>query len=560
MFKFFFVIVLDHIALVYLISNYKEESIKNCVSKVLDLVFEPDDTLCFIFDPITRKYFPNVVKNPHVTISADKKVVMMESSNMLEHRLNFVIYSENDLTLRSSVPDDKFIFITALPNAFPIFRAMWMYGNVNVVVVLYNMEEVRIFTSNPQDFGNDCGRGFDNVQEQNCTLLRTISFPKIYRKYNNCEMASLYQRDWFTENKLNKFNAVSQFVFKELEEHFQMNLLLTNNFSLYAHYKFKFSSTIQKMSCTKLDGLCTISFFIDEIVIMVPMPQEISPIKVLKIVFKNEVWILILGAFFFTSFAWWLAEKLVNEGRKFPEILLKVYQTTLFGGTSNAPKHTALRIIFMVYIIYSVHIQTAFMSNLVRILTIPQLENDISSIKKLVDSNLPVIADRQTQEKLFRSDDYKDPSFKAITKALRVVSNLTMESVDLNKSALVGTSVELENMVRFTNNTVNYFKDDVFFSKIYYPFLFQDGFYFLPSLNAFLTILIESGLLRKEEIDQENVSRKYNVFFRDNRNDDFKIIALTINHLISIFLFWVVGLILSTIAFIVENVTHFAKH
>ncbi|KAF5307466.1 hypothetical protein FQR65_LT06821 [Abscondita terminalis] len=355
--------------------------LKNCVAHTIENIFEEDKSVLFISSVGGEYAFPDRIKNPYVIRNTDGLTYPNGIDKIFSNQENVVLHlvKKSDLLLISTIKKmfgrqqkNSYLYITPFNNLSEIkqiFELLWRSCVLNLVVIGYeNNGNPTVFTSDQYALANKCGSKFEYYVISDCNSTIKHKFPKVLRKYPHCNLV-----DGRSDDINIPLNLIERFLLKTIADTLNMSLYKdthTGSFgsSLYI-YAYAAGTDLRTVTVT-------LPYYYDDLIWSIPPPRRISPLTVLKLVFKPLVWVFIMVAFIIMSLVWWLFSKFnMLYTTTFVDSIFKVYSMTLFA-----------------YVIYAIHIQTAFTSKLVQILTIPQYEPSIQNLKDLADSDLSILA------------------------------------------------------------------------------------------------------------------------------------------------------------------------
>ncbi|KAF5271082.1 hypothetical protein FQR65_LT00501 [Abscondita terminalis] len=368
------------------------EDIKKCVAQTIENIFGHEKTLLFLTSPGGSVTFPDVTQNPHAIINS----AFASGSNftsILSNEFNLVAHnhqSQRFPKVPMHVPINvTLVYITPIKDVNDVprwFASLWSNGFENIALIVYGTNFIpKIFYSDPFAPASRCKQIVGDLSIGDCASKTKYQFNKgRLRKYHYCTLAVNVNDDDFRWFK--KYARVTQLV------HILKNAEIHLNISIRSSYTTQ--DAIFKIFQSKmnyfLSRTCVMTpYFRNDIVYVVPPPKLIPRMIVLKIVFKPNLWVAVCVVFLCSSVVWWLFDKYYLK-KSTSSAIFDVFSITLSGSIDKVPLQSPLRLIFVAYVIYSIHIQTAFTSNLVTLLTIPQYESHIRTLEELADSNLPI--------------------------------------------------------------------------------------------------------------------------------------------------------------------------
>ncbi|KAF5301305.1 hypothetical protein FQR65_LT08924 [Abscondita terminalis] len=508
---------------------------KNCLDHVIENIFQENETLSFmnIEDDVNLL---DIVTNPYFAINLTKTVTKpgtykFDNYNFVVHRTTNNIHNFFSRLYDSvfwsglNMINSKFIIVAPTKSVESIFIECWRLGFVNVVVIAYcsykkNCTE-NVFTANPQDYENDCGNKPIKFQTHSCSSKNTITFPNILRKYRNCNVSLV------NALKLVNVNSKRSIIYSMFKKVITF-LNATETFKDDLNDRFCFTESNLGLY-PKYPKTCIVQR--DDTVWVVPSPRKIPPIEVLKLIFDQYVWGAIL-LYFFLCRTDCVVDYVVWVCKQVPECL-------------------ALKVMFIVYVVYSVHIQTGFTSDLVDILTAAQYEKGITTLEELSDSDMPIfIPDTFMYRSYFNDDNSTKTIYNKIRKKATFVQNISEIVFALNNSfSYVFQQDTVQRVQIVLKIKLNTFIDNSLIGDYKTVLRTRPGSYFVNSFDKVFNILIETGFEDNLNKVRENENKKkfYETFRVYNDN-----VVLTLHHVIAIFVLWICGVLISIVVFAAE--------
>ncbi|KAK4877300.1 hypothetical protein RN001_009806 [Aquatica leii] len=549
------------------------EKINFCAQQTIQYIFDKDDTLLFMFDDSHSFTLPGYVTNPSMFINIRKDSIIFNTS--IGHKQNYIINSKNhesalsiismlhnsELWNKNKTPLRKVLLITSISepnNLSNVFEKLWEIQFINLVILTYNLTDenryTRLVVGNPQAAPNLCGTIAKSLITYSCNESKMVKFPRILRKHSNCKFRLKYWSPSQLMTNVSKGAAASLYVIKTTAKYLNMTIQwddLKSPHDMFTMREGWFSMCHKSFSCTSI-------YYNDNYVWIVPAPKKIPAVETFKLVFKRTVWILILLAFIFTSILWWLLKmyKYPDNQNDLTLCFLEVFSMTILGLTNKIRLFFAFRCILLSYVIYSIHIQAVFTGKLVTLLTIPQYEKQIQTLKELAESNNLII----TNNAYFKNNIFTDTTgtYRIIQSNLKkynqtnVLELLRSNYSSINSSIFINQDL-LEQFVNIYKRRYYYFVDNSFTGTLRYVFYGVPSSHFTFTVNEIVKRLVESGLL-----DQNN--KKY-VSYDEIKTSINANKKLSTKNIYPIFVFWGFGLILAFLVFIGEllvimTVTH----
>ncbi|KAF5277072.1 hypothetical protein FQA39_LY06310 [Lamprigera yunnana] len=410
MVKFLLIVLCFKLANLQLIVPNEKDDLKQCVHSLIANISSGYDTVLFYSDNSYDHTFYNLIKIPFININAKGTIYNLENYSIGRDIVILSISKSNDVTyffrqmMRvglwtfRSARIRRFVIILPLQQHYWLARDLlsnlWSIHVVEVVFVYHDQNTIRLFTSDPQHPKNECGRKAKFIYEYTFNSIKKIKFPKLWRSYENCTLIYWYDHPMELSKHTNEMYFKGIFLLETAVQRLHLTLVKEKRNNNFTYYGFRiFVNHISHCNHRFYD--CSIPFLSNELVWIVPAPKIIHALEVFRITFKDIVWILIISSFLFTSLTWWFISKR-NDNNSFVSSSLDIYSATLFGFINRIPPFLSPRLIFITYVFYAVHIQTAFTSQLIRLLTVPQYGHSITSLEELSRSPFPIFTHEGT--------------------------------------------------------------------------------------------------------------------------------------------------------------------
>ncbi|KAF5287410.1 hypothetical protein FQR65_LT12235 [Abscondita terminalis] len=529
-------------------SNFRE-----CVEKTIENVFTNDESIIYVYDD--KLTFLVTEENPRILYNTRVPIHVPQTYKNYHH--NYVIHADEYLELFNALIavndsdlyhgklffDGKFLLITNDQELEKKILMFWSVGVINLIVLAYNsLGGIQMHTGNPQAVGNNCGENVKELLSVNDCLRKThVLLPHVFRKYTNCNITYMnYVAP--TPDKIKVYELIL-FVFDMLAERFDVSLIMRTEPIVAPYYAGLFTVYTVNPAHTLPDRVVTSTIYTDKMVWVVPFPKRIPTMKILQMVFTNTLWVYIVVVFVGTSFVWWFITKTFKRSSSMTQAFLKVFSITLFGWVDNYGRWRPIRCLFLTYVVYSIHIQTAFTSKLIEILTIPQYEHAIKSLSELSASDVEIIIYEKHYESYFNHTD-DDALYNKIKSKLVVLNYSNYDDVagsneTYTKYAALFTNNEVEIVSNMIGEELITIADSILVSNWEMAFGGVEGTYIIKTIDKLIDTLTESGLLNYVK---NNI--KYEIETKRFKKDEEKPV-LSLQHLYFVFVFWGVGLALS---------------
>ncbi|KAF5307089.1 hypothetical protein FQR65_LT07148 [Abscondita terminalis] len=379
-----------------------------------------------------------------------------------------------------------------------LFSFMWTGMAINVVVLYYGdvnkNQDIIVYTSNPITSENKCGDEVNIIQSQRCNSANLIiTFPKIIKNYNQCTI--VYGTNGAakinnTKSYMNTVRSTLDEVKKMMNATIAVKYINENEHNRakfqYRHYfsnfVFNYPSNDDK----------TDIFFYDDMLWFGTKAEK--KLNTFFIPFSLNTWILILVVFIIAIVILWQGQVLQNfTSFKFQTFFLSFSQITSLSFAVSTPlilKLTGLKILILFYLIYIIHIQTAYTSDSINNLVVPYYDDPIRNVRELADSDVPIFISKIHRQLFFDKDVTNFNTFNKINRKL-----IQVESYDeiINNSyrkyfVLVRQSMYAFRFTTEIHKVQNRFISNEITGSLKVSFFMLNGHYMLPSINRAKTI------------------------------------------------------------------------
>ncbi|KAF5288443.1 hypothetical protein FQR65_LT02095 [Abscondita terminalis] len=521
----------------------KGADLKNCVAQTIQNIFGQEKTLMFVTDTGGNFAFPDVVRNPYAIINS-KFLIHYRSPMQIDQ--NYV-HVPKKITVLFIAP-----FMSS-NNERVIFKKLWRAGYENVALIIYERSyKPTIFYSDPYATVNRCKQEVEDLVIGDCISTTKYQFKKNrFSKYPNCNIfINLPNNLLLTKHLVYRFHRLVMLLKSALKylntSHFSTEISHDSSFQLH-------QGNIHLFKSRKWD---IVPYFQNDAIYVVPSPSKISPMIVLKNVFKSIVWILVFLVFVCTSLTWWLLDKyyLKNE---ISFVIFNIYSITLLGSIYKVPLQPPLRLIFIAYVIYSIHIQTAFTSNLIQLLTVPQYEPHIQTLEDLADSKLPILTTDTTFHSI-RKTECSTKLCSRIYDQFQVVPDIGNVSFYISDHNCFFIDMDRFNTIGFfLRDRLHNFKDNRFSSYFLYVFGTYETSNFFNTFKNLIQSLSEMGDDERNYKFFQEESRIYQRYRSKRLNQTTtSAVVITLEHVCSPFAVWGLMLFSALMIFILEVIIY----
>ncbi|KAF5284705.1 hypothetical protein FQR65_LT13441 [Abscondita terminalis] len=527
---------------------YDNSLLTKCIGRTIQKVFTKNESIIYIFDG-NNSEFSIIDDNPRILFDIRTKIKVPSTYRKRKYCHNYVVQAsefknlvdgirallDNSLSNHKLIRTGTYLIVTLEENLEKKIKYFWNLGIINVIFLVYNLNgAMNVFTSDPQNPNNNCGLILKEfLRFDDCFASRSIQLPKFFRKYSNCNLTYAY---WTSKGrlKLRLFKFI-EFILYFVVEQLNVSLILLHKIPEdYSDDLFYIYPQLRQIIVHEAH---TSTIVTDSMIWVVPFPQKLPNMKTMKMMFKSIVWYFVFVVFLSASFTWWLITKVLHYNSSITESILRVYSITLFGSVDKLYLFRSMRCLFLAYVLYSIHIQTAFISKLIEVLTIPQYEPAIKTLTELSECDTKIVTNSLYYENYFEHDEHNSTLYNAIKKKLEVLTNRDFSEVLIdyksfrNKAVLVSSN-EFDLLNTFFRTKFHIIEENTLISKLERVFAGHPDSYILETIDILLKRLVESGIL-----DHFLKNFKYNGL--GNNDPVFgEPTVLTVQHLHVVFVFW----------------------
>ncbi|KAK5645256.1 hypothetical protein RI129_006556 [Pyrocoelia pectoralis] len=542
--------------------NSSDLSTKVCIQKSINHLFSYDDTLSLILDNDICEdaiFEMNNTTRPYISLNLDTV-----KGIKLQYEGKFIICPVDASSLARTVyrmqdeakmyyrglGNSKILVITNTTDVSFIFEMFWSYGINNVIILFYGQGIPKLSMCDRYSPENACGTIVKSIIYQNCEEQVTFSFTNLIHQMNKCPITFMYAKNSiYVREKEFPTALYILYVIQELSNRrnatFQ-RIMYNHSLEFMISVRNK-TNIVMGWATNKCRGFTITEPVVEfDLVWFVPKAEQISNLNVFVHVFSCSVWVAVVVTLICTWLTWFV---IISWNGKFTFeklglAFMNVWSLTICGSIAQFPRSFALRITLLSYLIYVIHIQCAFTSNMATILTTPRYGFQIRNLEQLAESGLPIYILKYLKMTQFNLSDTNHTLYTRLQKQLHVVS--TFELID----ALAGFNHYRNYAVIATKIDVYQIHDNSMTGVFTIRLALPADHYFVSTLNSLLSELVESGIGDKRKNDFERECFTKNVSMQENSEE------LTLPHLTFIFIFLGLGLSISGVVFCLEHVVH----
>ena len=287
---------------------------------------------------------------------------------------------------------------------------------------------------------------------------------------------------------------------------------------------------------------------------LVPCPKSLRRNDSILSVFQLSLWLAVLFTLFLASVALWILGVRNVDSTNFKQISLCFYNAwaVLLGVSATAiPVTPRLRIVFLLYVCYSLCINTVFQAYFVTYLVEPGYSKTLKTMEDVYSSRIPLIVYYPLQMYELFTDTDLDSYREAIGLPCETdIYECVMSLINEGKScAIIG-----EKFAQYLASKMGYGKynealcyvDDLDVTRGI-SVLFDEGAPMLRSFNKFVSKYTEAGLLERYWS-----LLRFRQLLKSNRKMNDKYFVYEMNHVLPIFIFQLISWFLCTLIFLIE--------
>ncbi|KAF5297681.1 hypothetical protein FQA39_LY12012 [Lamprigera yunnana] len=524
------------------------DSVRYCVENFVRQVFNRDRLIYYVSDGHAPMIVPQDGKNQYVVVNISKPIHLT-----LKHPGYYILQAKNKASLGLltrklklsnmwnvfSSTGAKYLAIISASNVPDIFQILWKNDIAPVAVISINNNRPKVHTSDPYCEENQCGKFCKDYSTTKCDSS-TIKFQNTSKTFNSC--CALFSHNYGQKSIAGR---TARNILNQFERYLNLPIEILDQFPKEINCSIVFSMAING----DLKDLSE-PFFIDNFC-WITFVQKVSSVYVLRYVFDKWVWMMIATAFLAITLAWCLMLKFSDKKWHIVASLTNVWALSLLGCISKFPKSRCIKCLVLFYLLFITIIQTGFKTNLAQLLTIDHYDTTFDNLNDLANSDQPLC----TSQLFFRRYFNKTNNITNTYTKVKGKINTYVKQQDFlnhkNCTSLVSWR-EGSRLKKLYNIKVHYFFDNSLTGSFKMYFKIKKGHQFKIYMNTFIKRLKESGI-------HEYILSKT---FKSNTNykkpkEETKLTVLTLDHVYSFFVIWVIGILIAIVVFIFEIVNKY---
>jgi hypothetical protein len=243
----------------------------------------------------------------------------------------------------------------------------------------------------------------------------------------------------------------------------------------------------------------TFPYFPEKLNWFVPCPKPLSRLQRISHIFSPSVWVATAVVLFLVTVVSCCLAKQSNDIRSYSTLssaLYNIWSVTVGVSVTGMPRNLRLRFLFVVFVLYCSAISTVLQMFLTSFLVDPGYENQLRSLDEILDSGIE-FGYSEISNIIFNFSS--DLRHKEVVERAKIFSKIE-ECIDrIRERGNFATFAHMWIVQNYTNiisdhSNVCVLNDDDYNFNFITTYV-QKGSLFLESLNKYITVLIESGII-----------------------------------------------------------------
>lgn len=446
------------------------------------------------------------------------------------------------------------VVLNKLSKPESVLQQLWAFNISNVIML--DLNSMNIFAWSPFN-ENQCGRKFI-YHQFNCYALNTTKDLFIVaKKFTGCSIRAAYFRVAYDIPYMANGSGigVAERSFGFVMEGLGINVLyepigdekereLLSQHTLEDPIYFNFDVIFPIVTrfvwiYTEYDA--SEIYLFDDYLWVIAKPQQLPNTQVMAVIFSTNVWIAAIATYILSAICWYFLNN-AHRARKtgLTTSFLDIIRLSLTFSIPKTPESMFRRFFFILYILFSFVLSSAFLGKYSSVLTHPGHEKSIESVEEMANSLITPIF------------------FGYIWNILKEL-NFTVTKNIVDKSVVVDWSIQdRQKKVVGGGFCTPLYRMSLEYSSQYNERLKPIGSDYLISMNSVLNF--KKGTKFLEQIDvligimhQGGFQKKWlKDLLKKNSTIEDSIITITFEHCDGAFYFLGVGVALSVVVFVIE--------
>ncbi|KAF5286993.1 hypothetical protein FQA39_LY16107 [Lamprigera yunnana] len=501
---------------------------QHCISNFIEYTFNKNYPIYYVSDNYSSFLVPRSDKFAYVIFNTSLPIygALNDPGYFILHAKNVVTLTEvMDKLITSTIwnkdfsPGAKFLILTSSTEVADVFEFMWEKDIVRVYVILSNEVPV-IYTSNPYEKENECGR-LSKVKHLTDCILDTVSIIPIKMRYEDC--SAVYKMEDIMEiQDENPEIGARNFILETFGHYVHTNVQYVDESTVFLmNYNIVFE-TVTYCSPTSeqifINNFGWITFI-----------NQVSSVNTLQHIFEMRVWIIIAVSFLATSLIWCLIINITANRCDVSTSLINVWALTMLGCILKVPKQRSIKTLLLLYLVFIIVIHTAFKTNLARVLSVDHYETFVDNIKDLANTDRDLCA-HETFFEYFNKTADSDITYTKVRN--KIIWFREWNDVLINKNCTyLMYSKDINGLHSMTTSRFKYFTDHSLIGNSKTYLLITRGHKFKKILQNLILSLNENGIFAHNLLANNKIGNRSN----EESEEATKLKVLTLNHVSGIF-------------------------
>ncbi|KAF5300313.1 hypothetical protein FQA39_LY11170 [Lamprigera yunnana] len=508
-----------------------EENItfQDCFSNFVLQEFTENFPICYIHDGSKLPIILHNGNNLYVTVNINQPMKKLKLCSRY-----YVLQAENEQTLKliaSKLIIWKRRYTSSKTNVFIIAPTSKInlkpLLNIGVTyITLFNYTN-KIYTCDPYHKLNQCGQTCNYLVEHRCKTSK-IHYETANRSFKNCSI--LFYDDYLNDTVKSQ-NVITRFILREFENYLGLSIETVNKLSS----RFVSASLMLFLIHSDSNVLESDSIFTDSFG-WVTFISKVPSTQILQYIFERKVWIFLGITFSSVSLMWCFIIKLTTNKWNVSTSFVNVLALTLVGCVTSIPQIRALKCLTFFYLMFVIVIHGAFKTNLAKLLTADQYNNEIKTLEDLVDSDIAVCTHQSIIAYSFNEIIEEDTIYTKIREKILPIQN-DKDILDYINCTYLLLLQDVHALKDYSSGyKFNYFINNRLTGDVKYRFIFFRYNYLSDRLNNFIQCFVENGI--SEHIISENNRKRYG--YGKQKEEKPEPNVLTMHHAYGIFVIWAI--------------------
>lgn len=395
--------------------SFDEANQKTCMEKLIEMHFQGSNSFLFVSENNcvnTPTTLPVIITNFNLEQTKTNfysTSAIMVSKTYKSFTKQIESYRNSRLWNEKNTPKGKMIiFFQSNEDIKQIFTYLWKIYILKVIVV----KNTKLYTSFPFTIESNCTQTAHLELLGTCERIKTFRFPKFPKYLHDCTMRAAIFGKHIGLPYINPTNVSTTKAgvliepLKLLNWKYGLNIVydvqndemqdLKPKIGSVGFKDFVYNGSMDLLVASPylMPGIFSVFdasdvIFYDKHNWLLRNPKPISKNLTFTIVFAPATWIVLIITVIATAFFYWKISLVQNEQMSFSAAIFVVYCFTI-GCNFKISASKALRVLFLFYFFYSLHIVNVFQGRLNSILMKSVYQKRITNSVELAESKLNI--------------------------------------------------------------------------------------------------------------------------------------------------------------------------